>query len=892
YTPHPDVSGVDHLTYWVSDGHGGQDSATIRVRIVPVNDPPTAADVSLATDEDVALPGDLAPYASDADGDTLRFSVAKAPRHGTLTVDTDGTFLYTPDPDYAGSDAFTYRVRDRRRGGRRATAVVTVTVRSVPDAPVALDDAVTTDEDVPVTVDVLANDSDADGDPLTVTAVGTPGHGTATVGADGTITYTPDPNTNGDDAFTYTVTDPTGLSAGATVRVGVVPVNDAPVAGDDGPVVVVAGTEGHGDVTGGDSDVDGDALRWAALDTPDVGVFVLAADGTWTWDVPADAAAGIREITYEVCDPDGACATARLTLDLQRWADLAVTQTVVPTIVPGTGGDAHLEVTNTGPSDSDGFTVTVTLPAGTAVDAGGALDPRCTLRPDGSVLCGVTGTVPVGGTTELILPVTAAADADPGTPAGEAVVAPSGTEPPLDPDPADDTTPFAVTVADPEADVAIVEVAVPDVAPGAGTTVTVTTRSNGPSTGGGWSVDVELPPGLDADPTDPAWPAGCAVDATGVRCEVAGPVVPGDGTTHVLPVVADPAFVGPFGPVTVTVVDQVTLDPDPANDGPVSVTPGQDLSGDADGDGLIDADEFDADDDGVVDDTDGDGTPDWLDRDSDGDGVDDATEAPGGIGVDSDGDGAWDHRDTDSDADGVDDATEAPDGTDRDSDGDGIPDRLDTDSDGDGIPDAVEGTVDTDGDGVPDRLDLDSDGDDVPDATEAPGGLPVDSDGDGAADQRDPDSDGDGIGDAIEAAAGIEIDTDADATPDRLDLDTDDDTIPDAVEGTDDADGDGLGNWRDPDSDGDGIPDAVEVGPDVVVPRDSDGDGIPDWLDPDSDDDGFADSLEVSVGAGSAVSQPDSDGDGIPDWRDPTPIIDVSVKIAGVERPGDGDDLV
>lgn len=152
--------------------------------------------------------------------------------------------------------------------------------------PVAVSDSATTAEDAAATVNVLANDTDPDGDTLTVAAVGTPAHGSTSINADGTITYTPAANYNGTDSFTYTISDGHGGTATATVSVTVTPVNDAPVAalwqfgtGEDTPLTSYLRA----------SDVDGDPLTYAIVTPPAHGAVQLdTATGVFTYTPAAD----------------------------------------------------------------------------------------------------------------------------------------------------------------------------------------------------------------------------------------------------------------------------------------------------------------------------------------------------------------------------------------------------------------------------------------------------------------------------------------------------------------------------------------------------------------------------------------------------------------------------
>lgn len=250
YTPAGDFSGAESFTYTISDGTS-EDTATVTVTVAPVEDSdPVANDDALSTDEDTTLTIDPAQLLANDTGDDLVVTIVGTPANGNLVSNADGTYTYTPDENFYGTDTFTYVAANTATSN---TATVTITVDEVNDAPQAADDAASVDEDTPVVIGVLNNDTDPNGDALTITAIGTPGNGTANL-ANGTITYIPDANWSGTDTFTYTVTDGT-LTDLATVTVEVASVEDAPVVES---VVVNQATSNSWRVTVTAYDPDGD----------------------------------------------------------------------------------------------------------------------------------------------------------------------------------------------------------------------------------------------------------------------------------------------------------------------------------------------------------------------------------------------------------------------------------------------------------------------------------------------------------------------------------------------------------------------------------------------------------------------------------------------------------
>ena len=283
YTPDADYNGPASFHYTVRDNgttNGAadplEDEGTVDVTVTEVNDAPDAANDSASVAEDSSTGTLVDVLANDSVGpanessQSLMITAVGTPAHGTAAVES-GKIRYIPtEADYNGSDSFTYTVTDNGTTGgeddfKSDTATVSVTVTEVNDDPTAVDDSASVAEDGNVLVDVLGNDStgpaNESGQTLTISAVGSPAHGTAVVQS-GKVKYTPNADYNGSDSFTYTATD-NGTSNGvndfksdtATVSVTVTEVNDRPVAAADSLTVAEDGsvTVGTATLTANDS---------------------------------------------------------------------------------------------------------------------------------------------------------------------------------------------------------------------------------------------------------------------------------------------------------------------------------------------------------------------------------------------------------------------------------------------------------------------------------------------------------------------------------------------------------------------------------------------------------------------------------------------------------------
>ncbi len=202
------------------------------------NAPPVAVDDALTTDEDVMA--GIVLQGSDADGDPLSFSILSNPKNGTLSG-VPPTVAYSPDPDYYGGDAFTFQVDDGKGG--TDTGTITVTVNPVNDAPVAQDQSVGASVDTALAIILVA--TDVDGDSLTYSIGTAPASGTLS-GTPPQVTYTPNTGFMGQDAFTFTASDGSGVSNEATVSITVMSAIFAHWPFDEGTGTTAADVSGNG----------------------------------------------------------------------------------------------------------------------------------------------------------------------------------------------------------------------------------------------------------------------------------------------------------------------------------------------------------------------------------------------------------------------------------------------------------------------------------------------------------------------------------------------------------------------------------------------------------------------------------------------------------------------
>ncbi|MBD8538233.1 beta strand repeat-containing protein [Frigoribacterium sp. CFBP 8751] len=355
YTPDAGTSGTDSFEYRVTDAAG--QTATARAWVI-VGDLAMADQGTATAGRDLTVPAKAGLLSNDR-GTGLTAVLDGAPRHGDVTVAKDGSYVYTPAKGFSGTDDFTYTATDAEK--QTSTGIVTIVV--LPDA---VDDTTSTKAGTTVTVaapGVLGNDLGTD---LRAEIVDAPAHGTATIAAGGTTSYTPVDGFSGTDQLTYRATDASGGSdvATVTIHVGPIVVDDSPAGGTtaDQPLVVDAD---HG-VLANDK---GTGLTAAVTDQPKAGTVTMAPDGSYTY-TPKPGTSGTDSFGYEVTDGNGQTGTGTVTI--------VVSPKATPDVATVAAGD-RVTVAAPGVLGNDvgsGLTVTAVTPAahGTA-----------TITPDGTV---------------------------------------------------------------------------------------------------------------------------------------------------------------------------------------------------------------------------------------------------------------------------------------------------------------------------------------------------------------------------------------------------------------------------------------------------------------------------------------------------------------------------
>ncbi len=305
YMPNANATGDDAFTLNALLKSGSEQTITVVVTIIGSPTGTEARGDGYTIDEDAAI--QLYPLVNDAagpGGGALTLSLQSQPEHGSAEAMSDGSILFTPEPNWYGELAWVYRASD---GTTNKDAEIHITVTSVGDVPDAADDAVVIRQGASASIDILVNDGEADGDAFWLNDYSQPQFGTTQWSdSDRMILYIPNPDFAGVDQFTYSLVDQDGIDP-ATVTITV---NGAPLAADDA-TAVEAGAAVTLDVLGNDADAEGDTLTISAVTQPAHGSATVNPDNTITY-VANDDMVVSDSFSYSVMDAIGNSASANV----------------------------------------------------------------------------------------------------------------------------------------------------------------------------------------------------------------------------------------------------------------------------------------------------------------------------------------------------------------------------------------------------------------------------------------------------------------------------------------------------------------------------------------------------------------------------------------------------
>ena len=412
----PDSDGVYTVVITATDSQGATVTDTITWTI---NNPaPIAEDDSFTTNEDTPLFGSVTPGDSDPDGDAVTFELITGantgPINGTISFNNDGTFNYSPDANFNGTDSFEYAITDV--DGSSTTATATITVVAVNDAPVIdnpIADQSSEDSDV-ISLDVSDNFSDLESDTLTFRASGLPG-GLTINRTTGVISGTIDssasqggPNSDGNYVVRVTANDGNRGRVTDTFTYSVA--NIAPTPTDD-EFIINEDTPLNGDVSVNDSDPDGDTTSFSATTQPSNGTLIWGVNGRFTYTPDADFT-GTDRFTYQTTDADGATEIAEVTINVRAVNDAPVANDDTVTIDEDTSVNIDV-LDNDFDQENDELTVSiVSQPINGTVRVNP--DGSVTYRPNGDFngtetfeyeICDPSGECDTAMVTVLVTPV-------------------------------------------------------------------------------------------------------------------------------------------------------------------------------------------------------------------------------------------------------------------------------------------------------------------------------------------------------------------------------------------------------------------------------------------------------------------------------------------------------
>jgi VCBS repeat-containing protein len=292
YKPVAGFVGNDNFTVKANDVYGDSNIATIAVVIHPFNHLPVSADINFDIEQNNNLTGQL--KSTDTDNNPITYNIVNNTSNGTVTLNNDGSFTYTPADGFTGNDTFTYCATDWKGSGNIAT--VKINIHPLNHLPVAENMTLRVAENENITCNLLA--TDGDGDNIFYNIINKPLNGAIILNNNGTFTYIPRKGLVGSDAFTYVATDWQGKSNLGTISIDIYEFNHPPVAQN-----ISIATSKNRPYTGffRATDIDNNKLTFKVVKNPQHGTLNILKSGRFIY-TPTTGFIGNDNFTYYAYD--------------------------------------------------------------------------------------------------------------------------------------------------------------------------------------------------------------------------------------------------------------------------------------------------------------------------------------------------------------------------------------------------------------------------------------------------------------------------------------------------------------------------------------------------------------------------------------------------------------
>lgn len=322
YTPNLNATGLESLSYRVTDEQGLSSTGVISITIIGINDAPSAIAQSLSTSEDISVALTLSGDDVESSPSELIYTISQMPANGALKDNQNNTInlnnivnrnniTYTPNLDYNGSDSFKFIVSD---GQYQSEATINISISALNDAPRPANDSISVDEDVAQIITLIGNDPDNSEAEITFTIESAPNLGILLDGINeissyphtlsgSDITYVSNENENGDDAFTYTASDGLLSSSVARIDIQINPINDAPVGDEQELVIIEVNGSTSLNINGSDPETGNFDLIYTITQTPTRGVLSGTAPNILYTANPGEV--GFDVVKFIIEDPEG-----------------------------------------------------------------------------------------------------------------------------------------------------------------------------------------------------------------------------------------------------------------------------------------------------------------------------------------------------------------------------------------------------------------------------------------------------------------------------------------------------------------------------------------------------------------------------------------------------------